>query len=86
MSQLSCLEFPAGEAQRRAQVKREIPGMRGRTRNQTTRKRMKIKKLSIGKILLIGFRTRRLLHDGQDSSFNFLRHRAETIRMEQFDQ
>jgi hypothetical protein len=28
---------------------------------------------------------RRLLHDGQDSSFNFLRHRAETIRVEQFD-
>jgi hypothetical protein len=86
MSQLSCLEFPAGEARRRAQVKREIPGMRGRTRNQTTRKRTKIKKLSIGKILLIGFRTRRLLHDGQDSSFNFLCHRAEIIRMEQLDQ
>ena len=39
MSQLSCLEFPAGEEKRRAQVKREMPGMRGRTRNQTTRKR-----------------------------------------------
>ena len=50
MSQLSCLEFPAGEAPRRAQVKREIPGMRGRTRNQTTRKRTKIKKLSIVKL------------------------------------
>jgi len=50
MSQLSCLEFPAGEAKRRAHVKREIPGMRGRTRNQTTRKRMKIKELSIIKL------------------------------------
>jgi hypothetical protein len=51
MLQLSGLDFPAGEAQRRAQVKREIPGMRGRTRNQTTRKRMNVKKLSIVKIL-----------------------------------
>jgi hypothetical protein len=49
-SQLSCLEFPAGEAERRAHVKREIPGMRGRTTNQTTRKRTKIKKLSIVKL------------------------------------
>jgi hypothetical protein len=39
MSQLSCSDFPAGEARRRAQVKRETPGMRGSTRNQTTRKR-----------------------------------------------
>jgi hypothetical protein len=43
ISQLSGLEFPAGEGQRRAQVKREIPGMRGRTRNQTSRKRTKIR-------------------------------------------
>jgi hypothetical protein len=50
MSQLSYLEFPAGEAKRRAHVKREIPGMRGRTRNQTTRKRTKIKELSIIKL------------------------------------
>jgi hypothetical protein len=50
MSQLSCLEFPSGERKRRAQVKREIRGMRGRTRNQTTRKRTKIKKLSIGRL------------------------------------
>ena len=50
MSRLSCLAFPAGEAKRRAQVKREIPGMRGRTRNQTTRKRTKIMKLSIVKL------------------------------------
>jgi hypothetical protein len=50
MSQLSCLEFPAGDAERRAQVKREIPGMRGRTRNQTTRKRTKIKKVSTVKL------------------------------------
>jgi hypothetical protein len=49
ISQLSCFDFPAGEAKRRAHVKREIPGMRGRTRNQTTRKRTKIKKLSIVK-------------------------------------
>ena len=49
MSQLSCFDFPAGEAKRRAQVKREIPGMRGRTRNQTTRKRTKIKKFAIVK-------------------------------------
>jgi hypothetical protein len=47
MSQLSCLEFPAGEAKRRTHVKREIPGMRGSTRNQTTRKRTKIKNPSI---------------------------------------
>jgi hypothetical protein len=50
MSQLFCLEFPAGEAQRRAQVKREIPGMRGRTRNQTTRKRARVRKLSMFKL------------------------------------
>jgi hypothetical protein len=42
-SQLSGVEFPAGERQRPTQVKREIPGMRGRTTNQSTRKRMKIK-------------------------------------------
>jgi hypothetical protein len=63
ISQLSCWEFPAGEPQRRAHVKREIPGMRGRTRNQTTRKRPKIKKLFMGKNLLTGFRSNRLLHD-----------------------
>lgn len=50
ISQLSGFDFPAGEAQRRAQVKREIPGMRGNTRNQTTRKRMKIEKFSIVKL------------------------------------
>jgi hypothetical protein len=50
MSQLSGLEFPAGERKRPAQVKREIPGMRGRTTNQTTRKRMKIRKFSIVKL------------------------------------
>jgi hypothetical protein len=50
MSQLSCFAFPAGEAKRRAHVKREIPGMRGRTRNQTTRKRTKIKKFAIAKL------------------------------------
>ena len=50
MSQLSGLEFPAGERKRPAQVKRESPGMRGRTTNQTTRKRTKIKKFSIVKL------------------------------------
>jgi len=50
MSQLSCFAFPAGEAKRRAHVKREIPGMRGRTRNQTTRKRTKTKKFAIAKL------------------------------------
>jgi hypothetical protein len=48
-SQLSRFDFPAGEVKRRAQVKREIPGMRGRTRNQTTRKRTKIKKFAMVK-------------------------------------
>ena len=43
MSQLSGLVFSAREAIRPAHVKREIPGMRGRTRNQLTRKRTKIK-------------------------------------------
>ena len=42
-SHLFGLEFPSGEAQRPAHVKREIPGTRGRTRNQTTRKRTKTK-------------------------------------------
>ena len=32
---------PDGEADRRAQVKREIPGMRGRTKNQRIKNRMK---------------------------------------------
>jgi hypothetical protein len=50
MSQLSGLPFSSREAQRRAQVKREIPAMRGRTRNQTTRKRTKIKKFPIVKL------------------------------------
>jgi hypothetical protein len=46
MSQLSCLELPSGEAGR-AQLKRDIPGMRGRIPNQTTRKKMKTKTPSI---------------------------------------
>ena len=54
-SQLSCFDFPSGESKRRAHVKREIPGIRGSTRNQTAGKRTKIKKFSIVKILLIGF-------------------------------
>ena len=49
MPQLSCFDFPAGEAKRRAQVMREIPGMRGSTRNQTTKKRTKTKKSAIVK-------------------------------------
>jgi hypothetical protein len=47
ISQLSGFEFPAGERKRPTQVKREIPGMRGRTSNQTTRKRTKVTKLSM---------------------------------------
>ncbi len=43
ISQLSCLGFPSGECKRPAHVKRLIPGMRGSTRNHTTRKRTKIK-------------------------------------------
>ena len=46
-SQLPCLGFPSGEAGRGAQVKRDIPGMRGGTTNQTTRKRRKIRSPSI---------------------------------------
>ena len=47
MSQASCLGFPAGVLRRPAQVKRERPGIRGRTTNQTTRMRTRIKKFVI---------------------------------------
>ena len=41
------MESPAGEAKRRTQVMRLIPGMRGKSTNQTTRMRTKIKKFVI---------------------------------------
>ena len=47
VSQLSCPDFPAGGSRRPAQVKRERPGMRGRTTNQITRMRAKINKFAI---------------------------------------
>jgi hypothetical protein len=43
ISQIFGSDFPTGVFRRPAQVKREMPGMRGRTRNQTTRKRTKTK-------------------------------------------
>lgn len=46
MSQFSCSELPSEEVGR-AQVKRDSPGMRGRTPYQTTRKTTKTKNPSI---------------------------------------
>ena len=52
ISQMVWFGFPSGAFLRPAQVNREIPGMRGRTRNQTTRKRTQIKRLCILSLIL----------------------------------
>lgn len=51
MSPLAGSLSPDGEAGRRAQVKREIPGMRGRTKNQRIKNRMKTNIPSINSMI-----------------------------------